>query len=526
MLELRPYQSEAIESVYKYFEKKSGNPLIVCPTGTGKAFIMASFIERAISDYADTRILVVTHVKELIAQNFQELIRLWPSAPAGIYSAGLRKRDTQSQILFCGIQSVAKRAYDIQKCDLMLIDECHLVSRNADASYKKFIAEMTKINPMLKVIGLTATPYRTDSGMLHKGPDRLFTDIAYECYLDDMIKQGYLAELVSAKTSTTLNVAGVGTRGGDYIAGQLELAVDIDAVTRAAVAELVQHGAGRKAWLAFCVGVKHAEHVRDAIREHGVTCEMITGSTPAAERDRLIAAFKRGEIRALTNANVLTTGFNVPAVDLIAMLRPTKSTGLYVQICGRGSRLAPGKSNCLVLDFAGNIARHGPLDKVRVRSQPKNGADDAKNGMPLKTCPECQAKVPINARKCWSCDYEWPPNIETRASNLAILSKHIEPVWVNVTDMKFARHVGNSGVPSLKVEYKCGLLIHSLWVCLEHTGFARGEAVKWWHKHMGTADAPRDVDTALQCVNSGVNKPKRIQVAQDGRYQRVVGYEF
>lgn len=527
MLKLRPYQAEAIDSIYKYFESKTGNPLVVLPTGTGKSLVAAAFIERAITDHPETRILIVTHVKELIAQNYQELIRLWPEAPAGIYSAGLNKRDHSSQILFCGVQSVAKRAYQLQRCDLMLIDECHLVPRKSETTYKRFISDMLQINPLMKVIGLTATPYRTDSGMLHRGPDKLFTDIAYECYLDDMIKQRYLCELVSAKTNTTLSVSGVATRAGDYVPGQLAAAVDIDTVTQSAVAELVQHGAERKAWLAFCVGVQHAEHVRDAVRAHGVTAECVTGSTPAAERDRIISAFKRGEIRALTNANVLTTGFNVPQVDLIAMLRPTQSTGLYVQICGRGSRMAPGKQNCLVLDFAGNIARHGPIDKVRVRRPKANGAE-TENGMPLKTCPECENKVPINARKCGYCDYVWQPNIEAKASNLAILSSQIEPFWVSCNGLRFAKHLGPSGKPTLKVTYKCGLLLHNQWVCFEHDGRARATAVDWWRQFVGgNAPAPKTVDSALQTLNMQQhNTPQRIKVMHEGKYQKVVGYEF
>jgi len=138
----------------------------------------------------------------------------------------------------------------------------------------------------------------------------------------------------------------------------------LNLVTVSAVDEIVRHGADRRAWLIFCSGVDHAFHVRDAIRGRGFSCEAILGETPPAERDQIIAGYKRGEIRCLTNANVLTTGFNAPGVDLIAMLRPTKSVGLYVQMIGRGTRLSPGKDNCLVLDFAGNVARHGPIDCI------------------------------------------------------------------------------------------------------------------------------------------------------------------
>ena len=226
MIQLRPYQSAAIEAIYGYFAENAGNPLIVLPTGTGKGLVIASFSARAIADWPDTRILIVTHVKELIAQNHAEMLRLWPEAPAGIYSAGLNKRDLHAQILFAGIQSIHKRAYDIQRCDLVLIDEAHLIPRTSNTMYRRFLGDLAVINPTLKIIGFTATPYRLDSGMLHEGDGALFTDIAYEAGVAEMIAQGYLCEVVPKRTRTQLDTAGVGSRGGEFIAGQLEAAVD------------------------------------------------------------------------------------------------------------------------------------------------------------------------------------------------------------------------------------------------------------------------------------------------------------
>ena len=201
MIQLRPYQHAAIEAIYGYFAEHNGNPLIVLPTGTGKGFVIAAFVARAIADWADTRVLIVTHVRELIAQNYGEMLRLWPEAPAGIYSAGLNKRDLHAQILFAGIQSIHKRAYDIQRCDLALIDEAHLIPRTSNTMYRRFLGDLATINPHLKVIGFTATPYRLDSGMLHEGEGALFTDIAYEAGVAEMIAQGYLCEVVPKRTA-------------------------------------------------------------------------------------------------------------------------------------------------------------------------------------------------------------------------------------------------------------------------------------------------------------------------------------
>ena len=164
----------------------------------------------------------------------------------------------------------------------------------------------------------------------------------------------------------------------------------------AAVREIVQYGRDRRSWLVFCAGVDHAYHVRDALREHGIAVETVTGKTNDLERDYILGEFKDGRLRAVTNCDILTTGFNHPGVDLIAYLRPTQSTGLYVQMAGRGMRNAPGKSNCLVLDFAGNIKRHGPIDRVNPYDPSRNGKGEA----PVKTCPQCRSITFAGLRLC------------------------------------------------------------------------------------------------------------------------------
>ena len=228
---LRPYQQAAIAAIYRYFEERDGHPLVVIPTAGGKSIVLAAFIQGVLQQWPDQRILVVTHVSELIAQNHAEMMGLWPDAPAGIYSAGLARREIGARVLFAGIQSIHRRAYDVQQCDLVLIDEAHLIPRSSDTMYRRFIHTLSRINPGLKVIGFTATPYRLDSGMLHEGECRLFTDIAYEVSIRDLIDQGYLCPLISKTTNLTLDVGGVGTRGGEFIAGQLQAAVDREAIT-------------------------------------------------------------------------------------------------------------------------------------------------------------------------------------------------------------------------------------------------------------------------------------------------------
>lgn len=523
-MELRPYQTDAVRSLYSYFATHDGNPLVVMPTGTGKSVVISEFLSQALQDWSDTRVLALTHVRELITQNASALLWAWPDAPAGIYSAGLNKRDIEAQILFAGIQSIHKKAYHVQRCDLVLIDEAHLIGRSDNGMYRRFLNDLRQINPALKIIGFTATPYRMDSGMLHEGDDRLFTDIAYEVRLLDMIEQGYLCPVVPKRTATQLDVSGVGTRGGEFISGELERAVDKSDVTSAAVDEIVKQGQERGSWLAFCSGVRHAEHVRDAICDRGISCEMVAGDTPPAERDATIRAFKSGQLRALTNANVLTTGFDAPGIDLIALLRPTKSIGLYVQMLGRGTRLAEGKDDCLVLDFAGNTSRHGPLDMVDGRRKGQKGEGPP----PTKECPECHTICFAGVRQCPDCGHEFPPppvKINSIADASPILSTQAKAQWLEVQGVFYAKHEKEGRPPSLRVEYQCGLVRHREWIALELTGYPRQKACSWWARRAPTIPVPFTVADALTKTEL-LAQPTAIQVKPAGKYVEIVGARF
>ena len=429
----------------------------------------------------------------------------------------------RARILFAGIQSIHRRATEIGHTDLVLIDEAHLIPGKSSTMYRRFLNALKAINPALKVIGLTATPFRLDCGMLHEGQNALFTDIAYEAPVRDLIDAGYLSPLLSKQPATRLDVSKVGTRAGDFIARDLAAAVDQDAITRAAVTEIIAHGRDRKSWLAFCSGVEHARHVAEEFGRQGISCRTIFGDTPKDERDAILAAFKRGEIRALASMGVLTTGFNAPCVDLIALLRPTQSAGLYVQMVGRGTRLAPGKENCLVLDFAGNVRRHGPIDLVR----PKRPGDSGGGEAPTKVCPDCDSIVALSAAECPDCGYVFPPRqvkIAPTAATLPVLSPNA-PQWVAVSNVSYSRHDKRGGRPSLKVTYSCGLTTYQEWICFEHQGYARRKAEDWWRKRASGQPVPRSVNGALTLSRS-LARPSHISVRPSGRYFEITGYRF
>lgn len=524
-MKLRPYQRQALNALYSFWRKQGGNPLIVLPTGSGKSLVMAALCQELLRDYPNLRIGIVTHVRELIKQNFDELMSLWPLAPAGIFSAGIGRRDTRDQILFCGIQSVWNKTDLVGLFDIILIDEVHLVSKNSATMYGAFIAAVRAAVPDVRIVGLTASPWRLDSGRLDRGKGRIFDKVVFDANVRNLIDQGYLCNLMSKATATALDVSNVGQRGGEFIAGELEIAVDQDWITQAAVREIIQYSRGRKSWLVFCSGVAHAAHVRDEMVASGIKCETVTGDTPKELRDAHIRNFKLGKLQCLTSVGVLGTGFNHPGVDLIALLRPTQSAGLFLQQVGRGLRNAPNKKNCLILDFAGNTSRHGPIDMITIsHSSERRGDGEAL----VKACPQCRSILPLACKTCPDCGYVFsddslPAHEATADAKTPILSQGA-PVWINVNDVQYFQHLKPGSVPTLRIEYLCGLLVHKQWACFDHSGLARSKAEHWWRK-AGGDKIPRSTAEALARAHE-LNKPAQIQIRPDGKYFVVVGWKF
>lgn len=518
MIALRNYQREAIDSLYAYFQENSGNPCISIPTGGGKSLIIAQFLREIFEQWPDQRVLVLTHVKELISQNYAELISLWPEAPAGVNSAGLNRRDFGSSIVFGGVQSLHRHAYDLQRIDLVIIDEAHLVPRTANTMYRRFLGDLQKINPYLKIIGLTATPFRLDSGMVHQGDDALFSEISYEANVRTLIEQKFLVPPRTISGSAQIDTLDVGTRGGEFIPGQLQAAASDPETVELICNEIVGHGANRRGWLVFGCGVDHCVMLRDELRRRGISCESIFGETPAWERDAIVRAYKDQQIRCLSSMGVLTTGFNAPHVDMIALARPTKSTGLYIQIVGRGLRTFPNKDDCLVLDFGGNIARHGPIDAPNVK-EPGKGDGSA----PFKLCPVCWLSWPTAIRTC-SCGYEFPEPetlIQLRPAQERILQAR-GPEWIDVDRVSYVLHEKIDKPPSMCVGYHCGLLLYREWICLQHDGYARSKAVAWWQRRAPEVPVP---DTIEQALNNSfaLKQPTQICVRPSGRFFEIVG---
>jgi DNA repair protein RadD len=529
-MQLRYYQAEALDALYNYFlTHETGNPLIGLPTGTGKSVLPAAFIQGIMRQWPQTRFLMVTHVKELIQQNADELLKLWPTAPLGIYSAGLKQRDTAHPIIFGGVQSMIKHPDWFGHRDIAFVDEAHLISGDDSSRYQSFFAFMKLINPKLKIIGMSATLYRMGMGYITE--NGLFTDVVYDKTsmdgFNELLERKFMAPLIPLRTRTELDVSDVSVNQGEFVATQLQGAVDKAEITFNALKEACHVGTNRKSWLIFASGIEHAEHIAEQLGAFGIDCAPVHSKRPADYNDAAIKAFKANELRAIVNYGKLTTGFNHPAIDLILMLRPTLSVPLWVQMLGRGTRIADGKDNCLVLDFARNTPRLGPINDPSIPKMKKGEAGE----MPVKICESCGAYNHTKVRICCQCGAEFSfqvkivskPGTEELIRNAATETlPQIETF--NVLNATYVKHDGKRGIPSLKVTYFTTGLAFKEYICLEHSGMAGKIARDWWRRRV-KGEPPKSIDEALQSV-SQLKCPRYIRVHVNKNHPEILGAEF
>ena len=531
---LRPYQVEAVNAVYNHLRQRDDNPCVVIPTAGGKTPVMANICRDVVQQWHG-RILILAHVKELLEQAVEKLHVMAPdlSSQIGVYSAGLKSRDTSKAITVAGIQSVYQRAAELDAFDIILIDEAHMLPPDGEGMYRTFLADAKIVNPNVRLIGLTATPYRMTTGMIC-GPEdeRLLNHVCYEVGVKELIVQGYLCPLKTKAGRRKVDTSNLHLRGGEFIAGEVEALMDDDSLVRSACREIMEHTQDRHSVLIFAAGVQHAMHVQHVLAERNQKCGFICGQTLPLARAEALERFKNGDLKYLVNVNVLTTGFDAPNIDCVAMLRPTNSPGLYYQMVGRGFRLHPGKENCLVLDFGGNIMRHGPVDALQIES-PGKGNGEA----PAKECPQCQAVVHAAYAACPECGHEFPPpqreQHDGHASTAGILTGEVTETEYEVTetfhDVHIKRDAPEDHPRSMRVDYTCGINdYHSEWVCFEHTGYARAKAEGWWRARSNDP-VPHSSEQAVEICEAGGIAPTlaiTVRSVTGERFDRITDYQL
>ena len=548
MYTLRPYQSDAVESVYRHLREKDSNPCVVIPTAGGKSLCIAQVAKDAVTKW-NGRVMILAHVKELVEQNAGKLMSICPELPVGVYSAGLDSRDTQQPVVVAGIQSVYNKIEAFKPFDLVMIDEVHMVPPDGEGRYRTFLEAAKRVNPRVRLVGWTATPYRTQGGLICK-PENLLNEVCYEIGVKELINRGYISNITARAGKVKADTEGLHIRAGEFVAEDVEKLMGEDRLVTSACQEIVELTKDRQSCLIFCTSIAHCKKVAAQIAKFsGEECAVVTGDTPDLEREETIRRLRGETVKAdlfaekpplkyCCNVSVLTTGTDIPRLDTIALLRPTNSPGLLVQMVGRGFRLSPetGKTECLVLDYGRNIERHGPIDMIKVKEPGQGG------GGPLaKECPECRTIVNLPVMLCPTCGYQWPRKEpkrkahEATAARAGILSGEVTiekfPVKHTIYQVWEKRGAPPDAPKTVRVTYDIDYLTHySEWLCPEHTGYARRKFEKWWREHAHPdCPMPRTAEEVCEHEFSGMLREVKeitVRFVSGQKYPEITGCEL
>jgi DNA repair protein RadD len=511
--EPRQYQQDAVDAWWNCLEsKQDSNPVIAVPTGAGKTVIMGMFIKKYIDKYPNNKVVVLSHTQDILEQDYDALCEFFPGTPIGLYSSGLgRKRICQ--ITVAGIQSIYKLTDKFKWTNLYVIDECHTVNHKDTGMYRSLLSK----HPGRKV-GMSATVFRTGHGYIYER-GALFDSLAYDLTsvdnFNELVYNGYLTKLISLSPEMEMDTEGIATSAGDYNVKQLGERFDRDSITENAVEELIKYGHNYKKWLVFAIDTDHADNICKELISNDVDADVLH-SRMTKDRAEVTKRFKHGSTRALVSVGMVTTGFDAPNVDLIALLRPTKSAVLHVQMIGRGLRVAPDKTHCLVLDFAGNTERLGPINNVTIPKEKGKGKGQAI----MKKCPECRCLHHASVRICDVCDHEFvfktllldKPDV---TPVVATTDKEPKEKWLTVERVSYDIHRKAGKPDSLLAVYHCGVTRIKEWVCCNHSGYAKNKAMVWLERR--GLDKYSDTQEAFE-LSSKAKKPKKILVDFKDKY--------
>lgn len=537
----RYYQSDAVDSTIDLLnENPEAHPLVVMPTGSGKSHTICLLVDDILTNNPNRNILVLSHVKEILMQDHDALENYFEGVEIGLYSAGLDSR-TVKKITVAGIQSIYSKQEEFCQFDIIIIDECHLIPMDDESMYRTFL---NWFEGKATYIGFTATHFRMGHGYIHKGDGALFTDISYDLSERDafnrLIEEGYLSKLVIKPTKNEFDVEGLKITAGEYNIKAMTDRFDRKSITDNAIDEIIRCGKNLNQWLVFAIDIDHAEHIAETLRNSGIKTACIH-SKMEGDRGEVLADVKAGEYRAVVNVDILTTGFDSPLIDLIAFLRPTQSPVLHVQMTGRGLRViyklgfildsiegrlaaieAGPKQACLILDFAGNTRRLGPINDINIIQK---GKSDEVGEAITKDCPECGAINHPSNKLCDNCGHEFIfiEKLSSLSDNAVIVRDNTNmKEWLDVSDVKYSIHSKPGKPSSLRVTYRVGLVSFSEWICYDHKGYAGRKASHWvkW-RWIGYKDKLPANLSDLYANSDLLRKPKKILVNNVGKFPSI-----
>lgn len=523
------YQTEAVDKLFEFIIYYDGHPLVVLPTGSGKTVVLCEFINKYITEFPKDEILILSHTKRILEQDYSALCDYFGDRAVGLYSAGLKSRE-KKKVTVAGIQSVYKRATMFENVGIIIIDEAHLVTIEETGMYRKLFAEMEEQFGEVVYIGLTATHFRTGHGYIHKGEDALFTEVIvnyceFEKY-NKLVAEGYVGKLISKKTSLEMDPTGVPTLGGDYKLKQLSIKFDRQSITNKAVEETIQFGKNYKKWLLFAIDIEHCDNIKNALRARGIDARAVHSRMDSVQVDKNVADFKAGKYKAIVNVDMLTVGFDDPEIDLIAVLVCTKAPVKHIQLMGRGGRVSPTKTHCLILDFGGNCDRLGPINDVVL---PAKKGEKGEGTAPIRTCPECNAHNHISLKVCDVCGFVFVvvEKISPTASMGSVIKSSLIQ-WVDVREVHYSIHAKPGKPSSMRVTYSIGPFIKfSEWVTYDHKGWgAKSRANHWVKARLCVSmSMPKDLSELLSIAHT-LKKPKSILVDNSSKFADIKSFRF
>jgi superfamily II DNA or RNA helicase len=351
---LRDYQRECLAAIYSRYKAGVRRQLICLPTGTGKTVIFAQFPSFF---RMKRRMLVLAHRAELLNQARDKLLVANPALNVEIEQAE-RSASASSDVVVASVPTVGRRGsrrlagLDPDQFSIVVIDEAHHATAETYQRIVEYLG-LKQSDTKKLLVGFTATPKRSDG----IGLDAVFDEISFSRSIPEMMHAGYLAPVAGYRVETEIDLSRVKTSMGDFVVSQLSDAVNIES-RNALVVKAFRDLVPDRRTIVFGVDVAHAHALAAAFTHYGITAAPVTGNTPPEERGKTLAAFSSGEIQVLTNCMVLTEGYDEPAVDGIILARPTKSTLLYTQMIGRGTRPHPGKTDVTVVDVVDNSSKH------------------------------------------------------------------------------------------------------------------------------------------------------------------------
>lgn len=521
--QLRDYQSRALYSLYESVTTRpSVNPVVSACVGAGKSIMIAKFCEAIVTNYPHMKIINLVHTKELIEQNAAKFKSIAPHISSSIYSASIGEKSVNGKVVYAGIQSIWKSPH-LAKFDIAVIDEAHLISKQQSTGmYRQYIDGLKKYNSYLVVVGMTGTPYRMDGGPLTDGDGRLFDELVCDIGIRELLDKEYLSPLVlpSSKVKTQFDTSNVPTIAGDFNQKALADIMDDRYLIDQAAEEYMHLSKGRKCHLMFGTSIDHCYHLKDSFGRF-IECDVVHGGLKKKEREAIIRAHKSGELPMVINQGVLTIGYDCPQIDSMGLLRATKSVPLYVQIAGRGLRLADGKKDCLWVDFTDTTERLGPVDRVEPPKMKIKGSGSS----PIKKCWQCENPVPASLTSCPHCgalfDMQTSPSHGTEASTASILAEYKQPEW-KVVDSINARNYKSkkSNKHTLRINFQCGIMTYSDWRPVEGNKGIADRFKQFWMSSTGGNLPPSTIDEAVNRI--GELKISELLIDENGKYPKII----